>query len=230
MKTNNPLIALIISIIIPLIVLTRFSHDEYLGPVWGLLIALLLPLLYGLHELMFNKRKSLMSLIGIISVLLTGVIGIMKFPPHWVAVKEAAIPLAVGLIVLFSTKSSWQLITKLLYNREIFDIDKIQYKLETDGLHNRLKRKLEKANLFLSCSFFFSAVLNFFLAKVIVQSMPGTTEFNEEIGRMTILSFPVIVLPSVVIMLFIFRYIMTSIKSMTQLNSNEVLSEKFKTK
>jgi len=153
----------------------------------------------------------------------------MKFPPHWVAVKEAAIPLIIGLVVLFSTKTSWQLISKFLYNREIFDIGKIQNKLDSNGLQMQLNRKINKANIFLSFSFFFSAVLNFFLAKFIVQSMPGTAQFNEEIGRMTMLSFPVIALPSVLIMIFIFWYIMSSIKYLTQLSSNEILSEKFRT-
>jgi hypothetical protein len=229
MKKENQFINVLFNIIIPLIVLTRLSKDEYLGPIWGLLIALLFPLIFGLHGLVIQKQKSLTSIIGFVGVLLTGIIGLMRFPPHWVAVKEAAIPLIIGLVVLFSTKTSWQLITKFLYNREIFDIDKIQNKLDSNGLQIQLNRKLNKANIFLSSSFFISAVLNFFLAKIIVQSMPGTTQFNEEIGRMTMLSFPVIALPSVLIMIFIFWYIMSSIKHLTQLSSNEILSEKLRT-
>ena len=229
MKKENQFINVLFSIIIPLIILTKLSKDEYLGPILGLIIALLFPLILGLHGLVIKKRKSLTSIIGFVGVLLTGIIGLMRFPPQWVAVKEAAIPLIIGLVVLFSTKKSWQLITKFLYNHEIFDIEKIQNKLDSNGLQIQLNRKLNKANIFLSSSFFISAVLNFFLAKVIVQSMPGTTQFNEEIGRMTMLSFPVIALPSVVIMIFIFWYIMSSIKHLTQFSSNEILSEKLRT-
>ena len=229
MKKENQFINVLFSIIIPLIILTKLSKDEYLGPILGLIIALLFPLIFGLHGLVIKKRKSLTSIIGFVGILLTGIIGLMRFPPQWVAVKEAAIPLIIGLVVLFSTKKSWQLITKFLYNHEIFDIEKIQNKLDSNGLQIQLNRKLNKANIFLSSSFFISAVLNFFLAKVIVQSMPGTTQFNEEIGRMTMLSFPVIALPSVVIMIFIFWYIMSSIKHLTQFSSNEILSEKLRT-
>lgn len=217
MKKNNQLINILINIIIPLIVLTRFSKEEYLGPIWGLLIALAFPLIFGLYELIIQKQKGLTSIIGFIGILLSGIIGLMKFPPHWIAVKEASIPLIIGFIVLFSTKKPWQLITKFLYNRELLNIDKIEDILTLNGLQIQLNRKLNRANLFLAYSFFFSAVLNYFLAKVIVQSMPGTTKFNEEIGRMTMLSFPVIALPSFVIMIFIFSYIMSSIKNLTQM-------------
>jgi hypothetical protein len=229
MKKNNQLINILINIIIPLIILTKLSKEEYLGPICGLVIALSFPLIFGLYELIIQKQKSVISIIGFIGVLLSGIIGLMKFPPHWIAVKEATIPFVIGLVVLFSTKKPWQLITKFLYNRELLDIDKIEDRLTSNGLQIQLNRKLNRANLFLSCSFFFSAVLNYYLAKVIVHSMPGTNQFNEEIGRMTMLSFPVIALPSVVIMIFIFRYIMFSIKSLTQLGSNEILSEKFRT-
>lgn len=228
MKKENQFINILFNIIIPLIILTRLSKDEYLGPVLGLLISLLFPLILGLYGLITRKQKSLISMVGFIGVLLTGIIGLMRFPPHWVAVKEALIPLIIGMVVLFSTKTSWQLITKVLFNREIFDIDKIQSRLDSNGLQIQLSRRLNKANLFLAYSFFLSAVLNFFLAKFTVQSMPGTTQFNEEIGRMTMLSFPVIVLPSILIMFFIFWYIMSSIKQLTQLNENEILSDKFR--
>jgi hypothetical protein len=229
MKKNNQLTIILFNIIIPLIILTRLSKDEYLGPVWGLVIALAFPLIYGLYEFIFQKQKSVISIIGFIGILFSGIIGLMKFPPHWIAVKEAAIPLTIGLIVLFSTNKSWQLLSKFIYNRDILDIDKIEDRLTSNGLQAQLDRILSRANLFLSFSFFFSALLNYILAKIIVQSMPGTTQFNEEIGRMTLLSFPVIVFPSIIIMIFIFKYIMSSLKELTQLSSNEIYSEKFRT-
>jgi hypothetical protein len=228
MKKNNQLLNIIINIIIPLIILTKLSSEEYFGPIRALLIALAFPFFFGLYELIIQKQKSVVSILGFIGILISGVIGLTKFPPHWIAVKEAAIPLLIGIIVLFSTNKSWQLITKFLYNRELFDIDKIEDRLTSNGLKFQLVKKLNKANLFLSFSFFFSAVLNYFLAKFIVQSMPGTIQFNEEIGQMAMLSFPVIALPSVVIMIFIFRYIISSIKNLTQLSSNEIYSEKLR--
>ena len=119
---------------------------------------------------------------------------------------------------------------KFIYNRELLDIDQIEARLEANGLRQRLEVVLQRANLFLAGSFFISAVLNFVLAKIIVHSMPGTSAFNEEIGRMTMLSFPVIALPSTLIMMVILWYLMRSLRSITQMNLNELFSEKFRDK
>jgi hypothetical protein len=229
-KNNNQLVNIVFNILIPILILTKFSKEAYLGPVYGLLIALSFPLIYGLYEFLIQKQKNFISIIGFVGVLLLGVIGIFKFPPHWVAVKEASIPLIIGIVVLISTKTSWQLIKKVIYNRELLDIDRIESVLSTDESQSRLKKILNRANIVLACSFFFSAALNYILAKVIVHSMPGTTQFNEEIGRMTMLSYPVIALPSLMIMGIILWYVFSTLKNLTQLSSDELLSEQLRNK
>lgn len=230
MKKNNQLTNILFNIIIPILILTKFSKEEYLGPLYGLVIALSFPFIYGLYELIIQKQKNFISIIGFIGILLSGTIGLLKFPPQWIAIKEASIPLLIGIIVLISTKTSWQLIKKFVYNRDLLNIDQIELILNTEQLKLQLNKVLERANIFLACSFFFSAALNFFLAKIIVHSLPGTTQFNEEIGKMTMLSFPVIALPSVAIMIFIFWYLLASIKKITQLSYNEIYSEKLRDK
>jgi hypothetical protein len=229
-KNGGQLVNILCNIVIPIIILTKFSKEAYLGPVYGLIAALTLPFIYGLYELLIEKRKNFISIIGFVGILLSGAIGLLKFPPQWVAIKEASIPLIIGIVVLISTKTSWQLVKKFLYNREILDIDQIESKLFTNELHVKLNSVLTRANILLACSFFFSSILNYSLAKIIVHSMPGTTQFNEEIGRMTMLSFPVIAVPSVAIMILIFWYILSSLKKITQLSSNEIFSEKLRDK
>ncbi len=230
MKKNNQLISILINIILPLIILTKFSEEGYLGPLWGLIIALAFPLFWGLYELLIQKVKSIISIVGFVGTLLTGIIGLMQFPPQWYAVKEAAIPLLIGLIVLISTKKPWRLVTKLIYNREFFNIDKIEDRLSLNGSHEQLEKVLNRANRLLSYSFFFSAILNYFLAKIIVHSMPGTTQFNEEIGKMTMFSYLIITLPSALFIVLIFKHILSSIENFTQFNINELLSDKLGSK
>lgn len=225
---NNPIVNLLFNIVIPIIILTKFSDEAYLGPLFGLLIALSFPLVYGLYEFVIQKQKNFISILGFVGVLISGVIGILKFPPHWIAVKEAAIPLIIGLAVLISTNTSWQLLKKFVYNRELLDVDQIEARLFSAELRVKLDLMLKRANLFFASSFFLSAILNYYLAKVIVTSMPGSIAFNEEIGRMTMLSFPIIAVPSVLIMIVIFWYIISSLKKLTQLSSNELYSEKMR--
>ena len=228
MKKENPYINLIFNIILPLVILTKLSKEEYLGPVWGLIIALAFPIVIGLYEFIIKKQKSVTAIIGFVGVLLTGVIGLLKFPPHWVAVKEAAIPFLIGVAILFSTNKSWQVVSKFVYNKELFDIDAIENKLSTESLQAQLKSKISKANIFLAFSFFMSSILNYFLAKMIVHSDPGTAQFNEEIGKMTALSFPIIAIPSFLIVLLILWYIVSSIKKLTHLSTDEIMSEQLR--
>ena len=82
----------------------------------------------------------------------------------------------------------------------------------------------------LAASFLVSAILNFALAKILIQSPSGTAEFNAELGKMTALSFPVIALPSTIIMLVALFYIMARLKKLTHLEVEELLSEKMHNK
>ncbi len=227
-KKNNQLTSLFVNIIIPVIILSKFSKESYLGPVLGLIIALSFPLLYGLYELIIKKQKNFISIIGFIGILLSGAIGLLKFPPHWIAVKEAGVPLVIGIAVLISTGTSWQVIKKIFYSRELLDIDTIESKLSSNASQDGLQAILGRANILLACSFFFSSILNFVLARVIVNSMPGTVQFNEEIGRMAMLSYPIIALPSCIIMAFIIWYLVASLKKLTKLSSDELFAKKFK--
>ena len=73
--------------------------------------------------------------------------------------------------------------------------------LDRYGNRARFDRTLNVASWLLASSFFLSAVLNFVLAKLIVKSPAGSVAFNEELGRMTALSYPVIALPSMIVMM-----------------------------
>ncbi|MDP5189035.1 hypothetical protein [Rheinheimera baltica] len=60
-----------------------------------------------------------------------------------------------------------------------------------------------------------SSALNYILAKAIVVSQPGTTAYAEELGRMTWLSYPVIVLPSTVMLFGAIIYMFRQIGKLT---------------
>ena len=68
-----------------------------------------------------------------------------------------------------------------------------------------------------------SAALNYFLARLVVVSKPGTVEFNTELGRMTALSFPVITLPSMTILAIALYYLVSGIIKETGLSIEEIV-------
>ncbi len=214
---------LIVSIILPSVILMKFSGEDNLGPTGALLLALAFPIAWGLYDLTKNGVKNYVAILGVVSVLLTGSIGLLKLDAQWLAVKEAAIPLCIGIGVLVANFLGFPLIRKLLYNPAIMQVDRVDAALKARGNEAQFQKQLDRANLFFAGTFFFSAVANYVLAKVIVTSDSGTEAFNNELGRMTLLSYPVIAIPSMIMMLAIFYYIWRTIRKLTDLKLEQVV-------
>ena len=65
--------------------------------------------------------------------------------------------------------------------------------------------------------------MNYILAKWLVTSPTGSAAFNEELGQMTLLSYPVIAIPSTIMMMAIMYYLWRTIHDMTGLKFEEIL-------
>ena len=200
-KKENPLVSILMNIVVPVVILTKFAKEGYLGPKLGLVVALLFPLVYGVFSWKREGKANFISIVGFVGVLLTGFIGIFEFPSEWIAYKEASVPLLIGLAVLFSMKTRFPLVRKILYNEDLLDMEKIQRRLVEHDAGPQLEKVLQKASYMVAASFLLSTVLNFTLAKILIKSPSGTAAFAEEMGRMTALSYPVIALPSTLVLL-----------------------------
>lgn len=224
-QKENMLINILMNIVIPTLILTKLSGAQYLGPVWGLVTALAFPIGYGLKDFISNRKINFFSGLGIVSVLLTGGIGILKLPTEYYAIKEAAIPGLIGLMVLVSTKTRFPLVKTFIYNDTILNVEKIAAALKEHNKENAFEKTLRLGSYLLAGSFFLSSTLNYILAEMIVKSPAGTEAFNIEVGKMNALSFPVIALPSMIIMVGTLMYIFRSIRLLTGLTFEEVLHD-----
>lgn len=220
----RPWVDLLVSIIIPSVILMKLSGDEYLGSVMALLIGLAFPMGWGLFELVRYRKYNFIAVLGIISVGLTGGIGLMELDAGWLAIKEAAVPAVIGIAVLISTRTRYPLVRTLLYNPTVLDVEKIQSVLKEKGSEQEFEERLLKASYFFSLTFLFSSIMNFVLAKWIVTSPSGTQAFNEELGRMTLVSYPMIAIPSMIMMIAIFYYLWRSIRRLTGYTLEEVMA------
>jgi len=223
-RPNNTLLELIFNIVIPSIILMKLSGSENLGSVNALVLALLFPLSYGFYDFIKNKSMNFISLLGFLSTLLTGGIGLFELDVEWLAIKEAAIPSVIGLVVLISGFWGKPLIAKILLNPTLFNLDLIYQTLSNQGNTGVFKAKIQRANHLLSITFVFSATMNYLLAKWIVVSPAGTTKFNEQLGEMTMLSYPVIAIPSMVMLSAIMFYVVKSVMKLTELKFDQILN------
>ena len=139
-------------------------------------------------------------------------------------------PAIIGLVVLISTKTRYPLIKTMLFNPKIMDVDKINNKLEEHNSTEKFESRLMKATYLLAGTFLFSAIMNYVLAKWIVTSPAGSAEFNEQLGQMTLYSYPMIAIPSMIMMMGIFYYLWKTINGMTGLSLEEIMHSEENTK
>ncbi len=203
------------NIVIPVLILTKFSTEQYLGPVWGLVCALLFPIGFGIYELIQSGKLNFFSIVGIISVLLTGGMSLLQLPPAYIAIKEAAVPGIIGVLVLFSGTTRFPLVKTILNNMQLLNLPLLHSKLAEQQQEQAYEKTLDIANKIIAGSFFLSSTLNYLLAKWILVSDPGTAAYNEELGRMTALSYPVITIPSTLIMMGAVWFVFTRIPKLT---------------
>ncbi|MGF1697300.1 MFS transporter [Vibrio lamellibrachiae] len=221
-KKSNPLFEIAFNVFLPSFILMKFSGDEHLGTVVALVVALAFPVAYGGMELIRNKKFNFIAALGFVSVLLTGGIGLLELDTRWLAVKEALIPGLIGLAVLISTFTRYPIVKKVILNDTILNLSLIRERLSQRGNEAAFERCLVVSNYLFASTFGFSSVMNYFLATWIVTSPAGTVAFNEELGKLTLYSYPVIAIPSMLMMFGIFYYLWRQIRSMTSLDTDQI--------
>ena len=224
-KSSGFLVNLLFNIVIPTLILSKLSEEHQLGPVWALVAALAFPLGFGVWELQQSKKVNFLSVLGVISVLLTGGISLLQLDPAYIAIKEAAVPGIIALAVLVSQRSKYPLVKKILLNDELMDLAKLEASLKANNAEQLFAAKLQNCAYLVAGSFVISSVLNYGLAKYLLVSTPGTAAFNEELAQMTALSYPVIALPCTIMLMVAIWYLFSQIGKVTGENIESFLRQ-----
>lgn len=234
---ENPLFSIVFNIVIPALILSKLNvligkifPDVILKPVWILLIAIAFPVVYFTYDYLTRNKTSFIAILGFVSILLTGLIGVFEFPSEWIAYKEAAVPFIIGIAILISLKTPFPLVRKLLYNKDWVDVDRIDNILEQTRQKEKFDKVLVNSTFMLAASFGVSTILNFTLAKFLIHSPSGTEAFNQELAKMTALSYPVIALPSTLVMLVALYYLIKNVKKITGLQMEEMMAPQIREK
>lgn len=221
-KRENLLLNIVFNIAIPAIIMAQLSKETRLGPAWGLVVALLFPLGYGIYDAITRKKVNFISVLGFTGVLLSGVLGLLKLDGRWFAVKDAAIPALIAVVLVASLKAREPLVKSLLYNDTVMDVDRVAAALKARNGEAALKALLQQCTLIVAISFLVSAVLNYWLARYLLKSPGGTAEFNAELAKMHWLSWPVIVVPSMLMMMLAMWRLVAGLKALTGLTTDEL--------
>lgn len=224
-QRENPFNSLVLNILLPVVVLTQ--ADRFIdSPAQVLLLALAFPVGYFVYDFARRKKANFVSILGFVSVLLTGGVGLLELPRFWFVVKEASIPALIGLVVAGSLLTRKPLIEVFLYSPQVFDVERINTVLAERGTTGQMHRLLRLATALLAATFGVSAVLNFVLANHFVKTEPSVdaAQFNAEVGAMTGWSYVVIALPSTVMLVGLIWWLSKGIQRLTGLKFEEALA------
>lgn len=214
---------MVFNIVAPALVLSKLSGDDHLGAQWAIVVALAFPIGYGIRDFGRSGKLNFFSILGVISVFLTGGMSLLELDPKYIAIKEAAIPGLLGLATLISLKTPYPLVRTFLYNDKVLQTEKIAAALQASHSESAFEKALNHATYLIALSFLLSSTLNYALAKYLLVSPPGTEAYNAELGKMTALSFPVIALPATLVMMGALFYLFYRIKKLTSLSLEEII-------
>ncbi len=228
-KKENPFVSLIFNVVAPVLILEKLSAK--FTPTIALIVALSLPVGYGIYDYVKTRNKNWMSIFGIVNILFTGGFALMKLEGIWFAVKEAAFPLVIGIGVLISAFLSKPLITMFIESTQIFNMNIIKERLDLKNTGASYKKLLKNATILFAISFFISSALNYFLAINIFTDLdPSLTDIqkeqilNEQVADMTWKGYVVIALPMMFFMLFVMWYFISGLKKLTGLNMEQFMN------
>lgn len=224
-KKENLLLNLACNIAAPTLLLTKAGKWFDLDPRMTLLVALAFPLTYGIYDLVKRRNFNFIAALGFTSTLATGGLGLLKLDPFWFAVKEAAVPTLIGLTVLVSQLTKKPLVRTMMFNEQVIDVPRVEAALDNRNQRPAFRDLLKTSSWLLAASFALSAVLNFVLARIIITAMPDTALFNEQLGRLTWVSYIVIMIPSMAVMFFALWRLMKGLQKITGLTLEEILHQ-----
>jgi hypothetical protein len=159
--------------------------------------------------------------LGLISVLLTGVIGVLGLNAQLLAVKEAAIPIGFAIVLLASNATRFPVVTLLadMVQRR----DRVRAALDRPTQQAAYHRHLQRSGAVWAGIMTLSGVLKFILASVVVNSAAGTEAFNHELARYELVQLPTTFTLSGVLILSLIWYIASGTAKITGLETGEVL-------
>ena len=221
-KPENLLLNLAFNVAIPAVLMAQLSKETRLGPVWGLVVALLFPLGYGVYDFVTRHKTNALSVLGIAGILVSGTFGILKLGGFWFAVKDAALPSLIGIALLATMRSREPLVKTIFYNETVMDVPRIDAALRERGTENAFMSLLQRCSLLIACAFFVSGALGFMLARYLLKSPGGTPEFNAELAKMHWLSVPVIMVPVMGMMMIALWQLIRGLKNLTGLTMDEL--------
>lgn len=247
---EHPLANILVNVIVPVLILSYLSKDPdlqerlgkiarpwHIGPLWAMIFALALPLGYGAWYYLKTRKGNFFSAIGLVSVLLSGGLTVYLWNKNGTVkpnagllfgLKEALIPLVLGISILFSHRTATPLIRVFLYNDSIFDIPKIENRVASISAQTDYESLLHRATKLFATSFFLSSLMNLVLAQWFFhgfnsQAIDALETYNSIIASVTGYGFLVIGVPIILFLFFTLRCLLSGLRHLTGFKDEDLM-------
>lgn len=241
--TQRSLLNIGMSVLAPVLILSKCSEKGesfwQMGTTPALIIALALPIGYGIYNFWETRKYDALNLLGLMGVIFTAIVTIYATTgdgdqirpntPWWFAAKEAFIPLLMATAIMITARSKGSLLRVFLYSDAIFDTVRIEKKSAELNRSNEYEQCLWTASLMTAGSLLFSSALNFGLALYFllpVLSLPAADQalaYNYAIKDLTWAGFIVISFPLLLTLFAVLMYLIKRLQSITGLSRDEVM-------
>jgi hypothetical protein len=212
---------LVINIAIPIAILVLLSDGSRLGPLPAVLLAVGIPAAYGAWDLLRRRKIDASTVLGIISVLLTGVIAVFKLDSDLFAVKEAVIPVGFAALLLPSNRTEFPVV-KLLFD-VVQRKDRVEREVRSEDHEAAYRAHVERSGALWAGIMAVSGVMKFTLSSVIVTADAGTKAFNTQLATYELVQIPTSKMVTMVMILSLIWYIGKGTGRITGLPPSQVL-------
>lgn len=221
----NPFLEIALTIILPSLVLDQLSKPERLGPLWALVLSLLFPIGFGIWCFAQKKGWNLFSILGFVTILITGSLGLLKLPAFWFAVKESTIPIIIGLAFPLSHRFGKPLINAMILQPHVINVEALQGAITTPEKRTDYNQAVFRASCGMGVGMLGSSVANFFLAMYLLGGKePATEAFMKGIAKLNWMGMIVIGVPMMVVMLFVFLRLLKQLQRITGLERDDLMN------
>ncbi len=226
-KQENALASLLLNVALPVTVLSYCSKESGLigvGPKWALIIAMAMPLAYQAYDWNQRRKINIFSVIGLIGVLLTGGLGLLELSAQAFAFKEAAIPLLLAALFVWTHRAGRPLVKVLLMNPDLMHVAKIERLIRERQQDQPFQRVLWQATLTLAGSFVISAALNYGVALYFLEGKtPGSEAYTAAIGKITGWGFLITGVPMMAFLIVTFLRLLRRLQDLTGLSRDDLM-------
>lgn len=234
--------SLVVGIFLPAVVLNIASGPDnkpwQVGPAASVVLAISIPLTYGVFLFLKSKQISVLALAGMGSTLLTGVITCLAWQSNGgvdqsifplLAAKEALLPIVLGFCVLLSHFSSAPLIRTIVFNSRLFDLARINEALAAQGTARECEAVLRTAAAVLAGAFFASGVILFvltlyFLGAIDVSALNARELYSKALSKQMFWGAVATIVPFMIVVGGIIVWLRIRLERLTGLGKDELMT------